>query len=76
MKFVTIFVAIILFIPLACVMLYTIFYPRDSALLGKRWQFKNENLEPSDEIIKYNRIAGIIGLVVSILMLIFVIIKY
>ncbi|MFW2502742.1 hypothetical protein CCS79_09230 [Clostridium diolis] len=76
MKFVTIFVAIILFIPIACVMLYTIFYPRDSALLGKRWQFKNENLEPSDEIIKYNRIAGIIGLVVSILMLIFVIIKY
>ena len=76
MKFATIFIAVILFIPIACVMLYTIFYPREIALFGKKWQFKNENLEPSDEVIKYNRMVGIIGLVISILMLIFVIVKY
>lgn len=56
---------IIFFIPIVGMLLYTIFYPRDAALLGKRWQFKNTDLEPSDEIIKYNRTAGIIALVLA-----------
>lgn len=63
---------IIVFIPIAGMLLYTIFYPKDAALLGKRWQFKNADLQPSDEIIKYNRIVGIISLIfVTLIFLLF-----
>lgn len=69
MGFVDLFIIIVLFIPIIGVLLYTIFYPRESALFGKRWQFKNENLEPSDEVIKYNRTVGIIALIVILVIL-------
>lgn len=55
---------IIFFIPIAAMLLYSIFYPRDFSLWGKRWQFKNPDLEPSEELIKYNRNAGIVMLVI------------
>ena len=58
---------IIFFIPIVGMLLYTIFYPRDAALLGKRWQFKNTDLQPSDEMINYNRIVGICALIFSTL---------
>lgn len=57
-------------LPIIGILLYTIFYPGESALLGKRWQFKNESLEPSDEVIKYNRTMGIIVLIITLIILI------
>ena len=29
-----------------------------------RWQFKQDNLEPSEDTIQYNRTAGIIALII------------
>lgn len=66
------FIMIVFYLPIAGVLLYTIFYPAESALMGKRWQFKNEDLEPSDEFVKYNRTVGIIAFVlITIVFLIF-----
>ena len=75
MRFATIFMLVILFIPVIGVLLYTALNPRDAALWGKRWQFKNEDLEPSDEVIKYNRIMSIIMLIVIIILLVITIIR-
>lgn len=75
MDFGTIFICIVLFIPIIIALLYTVIYPRDSALFGKRWQFNNKDLEPSESVIKYNRISGIIGLIIVAFILIGIIIK-
>lgn len=75
MKFIYIFYIILLSLPFLGIMLYIIFNPRESALFGKRWQFRNENLEPSEEAIKYNRTAGITGLIVVIVFVVIAVIK-
>lgn len=75
MKFADIFITVILFIPIIGALLYTIFFPKDSASFGKRWQFKNEDLEPSDEVIKYNRTMGIVVLIIAAVILITLIYK-
>lgn len=75
MKFIYVFYIILLAIPFVGIMLYTIFNPKESALLGKKWQFKNENLEPSEDSVKFNRFAGIIGLTVVIIFVIIAVIK-
>ncbi|MDV3427896.1 MAG: hypothetical protein LIR50_12870 [Bacillota bacterium] len=75
MKFIYVFYIILLAIPFIGIMLYTIFNPRESALFGKRWQFKNENLEPSEDSIKFNRFVGIIGLTVVIVFAVIAVIK-
>jgi hypothetical protein len=69
------FLMIVFYIPIAGVLLYTIFYPGESAILGKRWQFKQDNLEPSEDIIKYNRTAGIIALIIITVMFAFMIFR-
>lgn len=75
MKFIYIFYIILLSLPFLGIMLYIIFNPRESALFGKRWQFRNENLEPSEEAIKYNHTAGITGLIVVIVFVVIAVIK-
>lgn len=75
MKFVNIFMYLIFFIPIIGVLLYTIMNPRDAALWGKRWQFKNEDLEPSDEAIKYNRIISIAVLIFVVFILVLEIVR-
>ena len=75
MRFATIFILVTLFIPIVGVLLYTALNPRDAALWGRRWQFKNENLEPSDEVIKYNRVMSIIMLIIIIFILVITIIR-
>lgn len=75
MRFITALIYVILFIPIIGVLLYTALNPRDAALWGKRWQFKNENLEPSDEVIKYNRVTSIIMLIIVVIILVVAIIR-
>jgi len=69
MRFIGTLFTIILYVPIFLVILYSIFYPRDSALFGKRWQFQNENLEPSEDAIKFQRKAGIALLIVTLIIL-------
>jgi len=65
------FLVIIICIPAIVALLYTAIYPRESALFGQRWRFKNENLEPSDAAIKCNRVGSIIALIIILLIIIF-----
>lgn len=66
------FIIIGLLLPVIGIFLYTALYPRESALIGKRWQFRNQDLEPSDEAIKYNRKASIIALIIIIVIIVIV----
>lgn len=74
-KFIDIFITIIIFIPIIAVLLYQIYFPRESVLFGKRWQFKNDDLEPSEEATKFTRNTSIIALIVIVSALIIGIIK-
>ncbi|MBL4933075.1 hypothetical protein [Clostridium paridis] len=69
------FITIMLFIPVIVLLVYMVIYPRESSLWGKKWQFKNDNLEPSDEVIKYNRFMAAIALIVIIILLIVALVK-
>ncbi|MDD7794474.1 hypothetical protein [Clostridium sp. 'White wine YQ'] len=64
------FIAIMISIPFIVLFLYMAIYPRESSLWGKKWQFKNENLEPSDEVVKYNRFMAVIALIGIIILLV------
>lgn len=63
----------ILIIPVIGVVIYSIKEPRDSFLFGRRWMYKNDELEPSEEIIKFNRNASVVALVVIIILSIYII---
>lgn len=56
----------ILIIPLLGVLIYSIVDPEKSFLFGGKWQYKNEDLEPSESMIKMNRKISIVALVVII----------
>ncbi|MDT8717657.1 hypothetical protein IAI10_13375 [Clostridium sp. 19966] len=75
MVFASIFITVILLLPMIGLLLYGIFYPRDAAMMGKRWQFKNQNLEPSEEYIKHCRVMSIVVLVLLIVISIFAFLK-
>lgn len=66
------FITIILLIPILVMFLYSAMYPRESFLMGKRWQYKNENLEPSEEAIKQTRVASTIGIIIIILSIVII----
>lgn len=68
-------ITVILFIPIILILLYQIYYPRESILYGKRWQFQNQDLEPSEDAIKYTKTVSKIVLVGVVLMLILVLFK-
>ena len=70
MKIPNIIFVVILFLPILGVLLYMAIKPENAALWGNRWRFKNEDLEPSEEAIKYTRIMSIIMIVIGILFLI------
>lgn len=67
LRFANIFISVMVYIPIICVLVYIAINPRDTALWGKRWQFKNENLEPSDEAVKLTRIMSIIMIIIGII---------
>lgn len=66
---------IVLLLPIIAILIYTIIYPKESLLLGRRSQFKNENLEPREEAVKNTRIQGIVALVIIVMVMIFQFIK-
>lgn len=66
----------ILIIPVIGVVIYSIKEPRDSFLFGRRWMYKNDELEPSEEIIKFNRNASVVALVVIIILSIYIIFSW
>lgn len=68
-------IAVILFIPVILVLLYQIYYPRESILYGKRWQFQNQDLEPSEDAIEYTKKVSKIALAVIVIMLILVLFR-
>lgn len=70
MKIANIIFGVVLFLPILGVLLYMTIKPENAALWGNRWRFKNEDLEPSEEAIKYTRIMSIIMIVMGILLLI------
>lgn len=75
MRFATIFIAVAILLPMAGLLLYTAIHPKESALWGIRWKLKNNDLEPSDDAVKYNRTASIIALAVVLISLVVIIIK-
>lgn len=66
----------ILIIPVIGVVIYSIKEPRDSFLFGRRWMYKNDELEPSEEIIKFNRNASVVALVVIVILSIYIIFSW
>lgn len=66
----------ILVIPVIAVVVYSIKEPRDSFLFGRRWMYKNDELEPIEEIIKFNRNTSIVALVSIILLSIYIIFSW
>lgn len=64
------FITLVLLIPVIGALLFQAINPRESFLWGKRWQFKNENLEPSDSVIKNGRTMAIIGLIIVVIFIV------
>jgi len=70
MNIANIIFGVVLFLPILAVLLYMAIKPENAALWGSRWRLKNEDLEPSEEAIKYTRITSIIMIVIGIFLLI------
>ncbi|OPJ62870.1 hypothetical protein [Clostridium oryzae] len=68
-----IFLTIVFSLPIIFVFLYTAAFPRDSLLFGEKWKYKNQNLEPSEDAIKYTKKKAIIGLIVFVLFILLLI---
>lgn len=49
--------------PVIIALILSIIYPRENLLFGRRLQYKNDDLEPSENAIKYTRIVSIVGLI-------------
>lgn len=66
------FVIIFFILPIILFLLYGIIKPKESFMLGRRWQFKGE-VEPSEFALDMHRIYAIALLIVVIIILISVI---
>lgn len=53
----------LIILPLIGVLIYSIKEPEKSYLFGRRWQYKNDDLEPSEVLIKLNKRLSIIFLI-------------
>lgn len=60
----------IISMPAIIALIFAIIYPEKNLMFGRRWQYKNEDLEPSEAAIKYTRISSIICLIVFVIILI------
>lgn len=57
----------IIILPLIGVLIYSIKEPEKSYLFGRRWQYKNDDLEPREGLVKLNKILSIIFLIVIVI---------
>lgn len=55
-------VLLLITMPLIITLILTIIYPKESLIIGRRWKYKNDYLEPSENAIKYQRIVSIVAL--------------
>ena len=55
----------IVILPIIILLIFTIIDPKESFLFGRRWQF-NGDVEPSETVLKLNRIIAIIALILFI----------
>lgn len=53
----------LMILPLIGVLIYSIKEPEKSYLFGRRWQYKNDDLEPNEILIKLNKRLSIIFLI-------------
>lgn len=68
------FLVIFVFLPIILALLYGIINPKNSFLLGRRWQYKNE-VEPSEFALDVHRFFSIVILIVVVGLLILLIIS-
>lgn len=66
--------AIFIYLPVILLLMNGIINPKESFLLGRRWQFKND-VEPSEFALDIHRFFSIVFLIVVILLLILLIIS-
>jgi len=65
MRFILGFVFLVIISPLAIGLIFAIIDPKESFLFGRRWQFKGE-VEPSETVLKLNRIISVICLILLV----------
>ncbi|MFR1709543.1 MAG: hypothetical protein ACLSV2_11640 [Clostridium sp.] len=56
----------IISMPVIIALIFAIIYPEKNLMFGRRWQYKNKDLEPSEAAIKYTRISSIIFVIILI----------
>lgn len=67
-------IIVLVFLPFIFMLFYTYQYPRESALWGQRWRYKNEDLEPSEAAIGLNKKSSLIGMIVITIILLLIVI--
>ncbi|MTI46544.1 hypothetical protein [Sporosalibacterium faouarense] len=63
-------VVFMVFLPMIVLLVYQIKYPEKFIKFGRRWQFKNEDLEPSKEAIEFAKLTSIIGIIICVLIIV------
>lgn len=61
---------VLVYIFVASILVYAILKPSKTFMIGRRWQFKNYDLEPSDEVLFIHRALALILLVFLTLILV------
>lgn len=67
-------IIIFFFLPIILALVYGIINPKNSFLLGRRWQFKNK-VEPTEFVLDMHKIFCIAMLIVTIIILFLLIIS-
>ncbi|WP_066505600.1 hypothetical protein [Abyssisolibacter fermentans] len=67
------FLAVIFCVPLYAILVYQYFNPKESYLFGKRWMYKDRDVEVTDEFISFCKKSAIIAIVVTTFFLITII---
>lgn len=54
------FFGVLLYIIVASMLIYAIINPSKTFMIGRRWQYKNYDLEPSSEVLFIHRAIAVI----------------
>ena len=61
----------ILLVPLIGLLLYSISEPEKHFMFGRRWMYKNDDVEPSEKVIKINKLLSIVMLITIVFVYLF-----